>query len=258
MDVTADSSGNLYWLLLIPGDGNCLFGSIAHQLYGVSPNDESFKGYCLQLRAAAISEIEDKMDVYYGHLATIANEVITEHVATHDKVLVYLSKLKTSGYWGGAECISAIANRLNVVVIVYQHGTKIEFRPHVTEQNDLYSCHIYYRSIHRTGEEEYEQAGVNNHYDSVIRILPYNPTLSEALNSIDVHRSEETRSRMPQPSELASLSVSDIPIQQVIEPLSGDRKRPFSGPLLIAAKVARGECTGSQESIHPPIKMCEN
>lgn len=46
-DVTADSPGNRYCLLLIPGDGDCLFGPIAHQFYDMASNYASFIAYSL-------------------------------------------------------------------------------------------------------------------------------------------------------------------------------------------------------------------
>nr|XP_029725342.1 uncharacterized protein LOC115265206 [Aedes albopictus] len=114
MDVTTDSGGDLYWLLRIPGDGDCLFGSIANQLYGVNPNDESFKPHSLYLRDVAVTEIQLHPDVYYEDLEAMACELIEGSAAPVQKVLAYIERLRSPGYWGGAECISALANFLNV------------------------------------------------------------------------------------------------------------------------------------------------
>lgn len=262
MDVTTDSGGDLYWLLRIPGDGDCLFGSIANQLYGVNPNDESFKPHSLYLRDVAVTDIQLHPDVYYEDLEAMACELIEGSAAPVQKVLAYIERLRSPGYWGGAECISALANFLNVVIVVYQHTSKIEFRPLASERVDLPCCQIYYRNINDTGEQEIERngsdqhgTGNNNHYDSVLRIIPNDSTALFALRNGEMQRSQATRSGRPEPSELQRSLASNLSDPKTVHPYATGRKRFTSDPLLLATKVARQEFTASQETVQPVITI---
>lgn len=114
MEQLSDIRGNLFWILNIPGDGDCLFGAIVHQIYGMTPKHRLFKTYSQLVREAAVTEIIHNLHLYYETVSSTANEVIASDCSVSDKVEEYLSKLKTTGYWGGSDSIAALSNHFQV------------------------------------------------------------------------------------------------------------------------------------------------
>lgn len=161
MECLKDAHGNIFWLQVIPGDGNCLYGALTHQLYGITPESDIFLPHCLQLRAIAVSEIRNNIANYYAYISVNANDVVHEHIPESEKVELYLQRLECSGFWGGEESLSAIANHFQICVTVYQENTQIRFLPR-SEIECSTICHIFYRGFDN----------VKNHYDSVVCIRP--------------------------------------------------------------------------------------
>lgn len=163
MEQVVDISGNRFWLLCIPGDGNCLFGSVVHQLYGVTPTHQLFSSYKRQLREAAVQEIWDHIEEYHDQLIIYAEDTIKEDVPAGIKVRRYLNELRTEGVWAGAECIAAICNRHQIAITVYQDNCRIDFTPTRSESAECATYKIFYRGVVN---------GVRTHYDSVLCIRP--------------------------------------------------------------------------------------
>lgn len=160
MEQVFDNHGSCFWLVTIPGDGDCLFGAIVHQIYGMTPRNPLFKHYSQQAREAAVSEIRMNLPFYFDHVASYADELMTSGNSIQEKVEQYLDKLRTAGFWGGAECISALSNHFQVVLVVHQDSSKIEFAPANSEHRPLPRLHLYYRG----------HGAIKNHYDSVLCI----------------------------------------------------------------------------------------
>lgn len=155
MELYKNNLGDLMWVLPIPKDGNCLFGALAHQLYGVTPSSDLFPIFRDQLRKNAVGEIRSHLPHYFLNLVTNAAG-LPGNASLKEKVETFLVKLEQPGFWGGEESIAALANCHSTRIIVEQDGTKITYSPRNTTA--ISECHILYRG----------QTQVRNHYDSVL------------------------------------------------------------------------------------------
>lgn len=163
MDQVMDNSGNRFWLLRIPKDGDCLFGSIIHQVYGMTPTDHLFQHYKRQLREAAVNELIGSYELYVDQIVAFAEELIAGEIPTEIKVRRYLEKMWTDGEWVGADCIAAICNHHQIAITVYQDNGKIEFIPTRSENESWPAYKIFYRD---------KVNGIRTHYDSVLSVRP--------------------------------------------------------------------------------------
>lgn len=141
MEDIFDLRGNRYWLLCIPGDGDCLFGSLVHQMYGVTPKNRLFKPYSEQLREIAVREIRSRIEYYYESLVPYACEFVSGAMSLDDRVQSYLEMLRSPGVWAGTECISAISNYFRVSIHIHQSNTCIRFDP-IENDNESPSTYL--------------------------------------------------------------------------------------------------------------------
>lgn len=158
-----DIYGTRFWLLEIPKDGNCLFGSVVHQVHGITPTHHLFEPYKRQLREAAVNELIGNFEFYADQLVVFADEAIEGDISVESKVRRYLEELWTDGTWVGADCIAAICNLQQIAITVYQDNGKIEFTPTRSENEDWPLYAIFYKDLVN---------GARTHYDSVVCIRP--------------------------------------------------------------------------------------
>lgn len=118
MEAVLDFQGNRYWLLSIPGDGDCLFGSLVHQMYGITPKNNLFKPYSQQLRSIAVQEIRNHIGYYYENVVYYANELVQGVMSESERIDAYLRLLDSSGIWAGTECLAAISNHFKVFTYI--------------------------------------------------------------------------------------------------------------------------------------------
>lgn len=162
MDVLQNAYGDIFWLLPIPGDGNCLFGSVIHQLCCASPNHQHFGAYRSQLRDAAVSELRNRIDFYVDYLAVSAEEAFEDPSPVANKIERFLVALESDGFWGGEESLAAICNLHQVAITVHQINGTIEFTPTVSENQSWRVLDIFYRNLPGFVEK--------THYDSVVAV----------------------------------------------------------------------------------------
>ncbi|XP_055296719.1 uncharacterized protein LOC129565646 [Sitodiplosis mosellana] len=151
----------------IPGDGNCLFAAMAHQLFYSHSRDLARQA--ARLRAEVVSHIKANFDRYkpaiegriYEEQESRSGMKLTEQ-QVNAKVKSFLSdSLSKSGYYGGYESLSAISEIYNVNILLFRENDDFRF---VNEFNNAYegfAC-VAYRS---NGYGRY------NHYDSVVSIM---------------------------------------------------------------------------------------
>lgn len=180
MQVLSDFRGNQYWLLSIPGDGDCLFGSLVHQLYGVTPKNALFKPYSRQLRHIAVQEIKSNIEHYYENVVYYANELVLGDMPLAERINAYLNLLDSSGVWAGTESIAAISNHFKVGITVHQDNACMRFSPIEADDMDpqLQIINIFYRG----SSEGKGRGGERSHYDSVVCFRPFDFTLSPCQN----------------------------------------------------------------------------
>lgn len=196
MEHVLEKNGDRFWLMVIPGDGDCLFGSIVHQIYGMTPAHPLFKSYSHQIRITAVAEIRRNLPYYYDQVASHAadeclqaTDELLQYLSVSDQVEWYLAKLETPGFWGGEESISALANHYQVIFTLHQEeGTAIEFRPSDSGMLHLPRYDLYYRSlappVQLFREIESNLPRVKTHYDSVVCIRKAGSTLDRSTGVI--------------------------------------------------------------------------
>lgn len=101
-------------VLLIPGDGNCIFSSLCHQLNGFAISSELHKEGTRRLRRTVVEHI------WHNRYTIRIKNAITTRVMEDwprssndnydDQVNVVLSYLQTDGNWGGQETINSGSN----------------------------------------------------------------------------------------------------------------------------------------------------
>lgn len=181
----------------IPGDGNCLFSSLCHQLHGWPLNSEAHLAGTTRLREVIVMYIWDNrnnMRITNAIIARISDEWPTSNSLSYeDKVRLVLSYLSVSGNWGGEESLVAFMEIFNMAVSVYyQQSMVLQFRPRSNEP--LRNLAIFYRL--RPGYRN-----TYNHYDSVVEVVPRKRgAISQPANSqtIDMNKedSQHTQSSM--------------------------------------------------------------
>lgn len=134
-----------------------------HQLNGMTPANPLFNIYCGNLRQDAVDEIRENFVFYEEHLSRYAAELVSGDAPAAEKVETYLTNLETPGYWGGAECLSAISNRYKVKIQVYQGTGRVTFSP-LGSPTEPPVLRVFYRGGN----------GTPNHYDSIICVRPRN------------------------------------------------------------------------------------
>lgn len=167
MERVSDNNGNLLWLLEIPADGDCLFGAIVHQLFGMTPKHPLFKPYSQHVREVAVAELRRNPHLYIETVQTHALELITSNCSIADKVDLYLRRMLTAGYWGGADAIAALSNHYRVIFTVHQDSCRIEFVPTNSENGGgaFSRYNLFYRNLRYIDESS--ESGAKVHYDSV-------------------------------------------------------------------------------------------
>lgn len=152
----------------IASNGDCLFASLAHQLYLSRIGSVNHKNQTLELRKQLVELMKENFDYYEQALkGEVVFRLTDDHEKTEDEITKLaknrlFDELPFPGSWGGTETLLATSHlhKVNVMVI-----SKDNFQV-VGEFNfDYERCLIVcFRSIARNSEE--------NHYDSVTYIEP--------------------------------------------------------------------------------------
>lgn len=141
------------WIQPIPGDGNCLYGSLVHQLWKINPTDPQFLSSAFQMRSILVEFIKNNLPRYWDHLLPFAEDFIKlDGLDDYHAVQKYVALLGCNGTWGGEESISAACEVFAVNVIVWQESTGQSLTYYASEASDKTITMLY------TGA----------HYDSVL------------------------------------------------------------------------------------------
>lgn len=158
-------------VVCIPGDGNCLFSALAHQLWMHKIKSKGHKQSTKELRAEVVEHIlnpehfamyEHRLRDRVYNLSEKSGEKIND-LEKECKFFVrhILSKPRT---WGGAETLLAVSVLYSTNVFVFNENgscTKIK----KAGQNNNRSIAVAFRiGLNEQGEE------IHNHYDSVCEI----------------------------------------------------------------------------------------
>lgn len=149
---------------VIPGDGSCLFGSIAHQLFRYDVTSAMHTSHTRALRVMVVECIRDNIDdVRFVDLIKLRMQSEFRLFCCDDdgrNASTFLSILKNDRTYGASESLLAIAILFECEIVVYREGG---FRTIVSDENSIPSVQI---SVVYRG-----QFGSWNHYDSFIGFI---------------------------------------------------------------------------------------
>lgn len=154
------------------GDGNCLFKSLAHQLFRHEMKSNELKKRAVQLRAEVVTHIQQNITVYShelrGRIFDIKDEqkLNGEHsdsdsIDMEKEIQFFVHQLlPKNGYWGGSETVKVVSDLYEVNIIIFFENESFTV---VAEEGAKHEKTI--ALAFRYGVD-----GVRNHYDSVVDI----------------------------------------------------------------------------------------
>lgn len=169
MDVEIDSNRSVR-CCTIAGDGNCLFASIAHQLFAEKIDSPEHQNSTSRLRQQAVDFIRNNKSFFAftlkGRLLDNSDDQnnnaidIADLNAEAEKFLD--ERLSKTGTWGGSESLLAISNMYEVNIMIFN-------------ENDTYYCFNRFnfnfeKSIFVAFGSFTKIPGTRNHYNSVCQI----------------------------------------------------------------------------------------
>lgn len=128
------SYGDNLKMLPVPGDGNCLFASIVHQLENLDSKSPSHKPAVIELRRKSVDYLERHWMEY--ELQILAEAVKRRMIWPNEQQKVeiirkHINNLREDGFWAGSEVISAIADMRKTPIKVFtRRGVPMVFGEH--------------------------------------------------------------------------------------------------------------------------------
>ena len=140
-----DFRGTILWVQDIPGNGDCLFGSIVHQLYGLHPIDnlDLFESSTLRLRKQVVAYLREHIHEFYHFLLPFAGDHDPEGT-----VMGFLDHLSKSGVWGGEETLYVICRKFNVNVEVWNSRSGRVLPYHCMDNVSVGTIRLLYTGVH--------------------------------------------------------------------------------------------------------------
>lgn len=153
-------------------DGNCLFRSLAHQLYGHGKNTEQLNKECTKLRANVVEYIQQNAKSFDHEIKgrvyeNIDNRNIVrsqpdEKIDIAGECSFFINRLLSRDkYWGGAETLRAVSEIYSVNIIVFYEEEKYQVVSKIFDKTISVAFRL------RTSTKN---SVVRNHYDSVTDI----------------------------------------------------------------------------------------
>ena len=106
-------------------DGHCLFAAVVNQMHpDIDVSSDQFKRHISKYRKISADYIRGnrkqmKVQLEYA-VKSAQNSLYSSQKTLKGKIDAYIRNLEKGSEWGGAECLEALANRLNVEIIIYQ------------------------------------------------------------------------------------------------------------------------------------------
>lgn len=165
---------------LIPGNGNCLFGAIAHQIYRFDVKSVMHQAVTMSLRESVNNYIKANADV--EDLATIVLQRVKgefpllQSLTGKQTIANFLEVLSRNGVWGSGESLYALAAMFEVDITIYrERGFETTLTNGNPNPNPQGTIKIVYRCL------------INhwNHYDSFLHFV--NPSTNpHVINMVGV------------------------------------------------------------------------
>lgn len=185
----------------ISGDGNCLFATIAHQLFRLPINSQEHKKSTKELRAEVVDYILTNFETFEHSIKDRVYEIKNKNditdISTECKLYVRLV-LSREGKYGGYETVKAVCEKYKINILTFcENG----------------SCYIHNKKMafgrtialaYRVGYVDEHGNTHRNHYDSVCDIKAEDMyTISHLINeqikqnNTDAYSISENQSILP-------------------------------------------------------------
>lgn len=184
-------------VIKVAGDGNCLFASIAHQIFNFDAQSTIHQAMTMTLREMVVSYIEaNRNDPTFNML--INNRMIEEfpewlELSNDLSTRRFLDMLAQDGFWGGEETCMAIAQMFDCAINIHHEKGHVET---IHQENDapIRTINIVYSGPTNSW----------NHYDSLHRF-------DDVSNSSGL-----SDSQMPPPHQLVKTNLGQCAVQKTL------------------------------------------
>lgn len=150
----------------IPGNGNCLFGAVAHQLYRHSIHSEEHKTATNAIRAEVVEHIL-KPENFSSYEFALQDRVYDMKKPneiqnmTSECELYVRNVLSRDGSWGGHESIQAISDMYRINIVIFNEADSCVLQTNNQDTFERTIAIAYRLAYNAQGEIQ------RNHYDSV-------------------------------------------------------------------------------------------
>lgn len=158
-------------VLRIPGDGDCLFSSLSHQIWGSLPGTEQLAFHNRTLRSLVVHHFNQHLAEWSDRIHAQAVAAFTDlglasvclELSVSQLVQHYLQCLRQPGFWGGEDAIFVIAQAFGLRVEVFrEHSAALTIN--ATGGKTLQIVHRIAGTVGDSGQRGY------THYDSVLSV----------------------------------------------------------------------------------------
>lgn len=158
----------------VRGEGDCLFLSLSHQLYGHKIDSEEHNLNAVALRGQVVDHI-------LIHLADFQHEIKGRLICDNGKQITNIEndcidfvtkKLSKQGYFGGSESIKAISRiyKCNIIIVYDDGSCKCGYNFSSTNEKSIFIFHHDFLS-HKTKKQVVKESdNPGNHFDSIVGI----------------------------------------------------------------------------------------
>lgn len=148
----------------IDADGNCLFGTVAHQLEYMQVNSAEHIERTTGLREQVVNHIEEHFETY-KHVIQLRIRCEDDQIDNLGKTFLK-NNLSANGFWAGSESLLAISNMFNVNILVFMENGPFYLSTGFNPDKNR-TIFLAFRQLRNTkGELDY------NHYESVCEVDP--------------------------------------------------------------------------------------
>ncbi|KAK3922162.1 ATP-dependent DNA helicase RRM3 [Frankliniella fusca] len=126
-------------VVVMPGDGHCLFAALVHQLYGTLPNSPDFDEKVRVLRQRVANHIRQQLQsTDREHWTFVLKNILQDNndrypefeviegqlhkVRLESRIERYLEALSSTGEWGAGETLRAVSEMENVNITVHNEA----------------------------------------------------------------------------------------------------------------------------------------
>lgn len=157
-------------VIKINGDGNCLFGSLIHQLFHHDLKSEEHKQHTKDLRATTVQFIRENLNNFTYEIEgrvleerdAINTDDVTSNVVTEQDCQTFLDEKLSNCAFAGAESFKAITQMYNVNILIVNESGPAYYPVGFNSK--------YYKTVfvaYRLGQNSTER---RNHYDSIAEV----------------------------------------------------------------------------------------